>query len=1157
MNLNTAMRFVMVRAQAEAAASRSGGIQAEHIFLGLLKISEMRAEEFAPTSRHQEQINRDIDSLREQFSSLGIDAGRMRPQLRAMIQSRGLTGEGDESKAVINAAENLAALRGEKEVGAPIVLEAILNSPTPLLLEICPQKKAPQAGNAGEQPEGEENRPAQENEMDAAFLPALTARIRKMRAALLTNVHGQDHVVHAFAEGMFSAEVLAASDEKRKRPRAIFVFAGPPGVGKTFLAEQAAEALAIPFKRFDMSSFSDHQAYMNLIGFEKSYKDAKPGTLTGFVKQNPHSMLLFDEIEKAHESTIHLFLQILDAGRLNDKFLDEDITFKDTIIIFTTNAGRSLYEGDAKQNAAGLPRKTILNALETEKNPRTGQPFFPGAICSRMATGWPLMFNHLQANDLEKISAGEFKRFCSLFEKQYGIRADADELLPTTLLFAEGGQADARTLRAQTELFFKNEVFKLCRLWGEETFGAILKKLSTLHFMVEAENLPGDVRPLFENSEKPELLLFADPIFVQRCRDELPGYVIHGTRDPEEAYKIAGERDIRLVLLDIVEPSSGTGPDPDATVYQGEAAAAEQGTLAAFENVPMAAASLHTGTRFFRQLRERLPDVPVYILETSAFKIDPELEMSFVRAGARGRLRAPSADFAVFEDEINGICRHMYLQQVAARLASEHKVLYFETAPKLSEDKTEVTVRLRDLALKRALSADDSSEVLADVEKPNVKFEDVIGAGEVKEELSFFINYLKNPKKFSAQGLKPPKGVLLYGPPGTGKTLLAKAMAGESDVAFIPAVASSFVTKYQGSGPEAVRALFKRARRYAPAIIFIDEIDAVGRARGASGTSHGEEMALNALLTEMDGFSVDPKRPVFVLAATNFDVEEGKGGMGTIDAALARRFDRKILVDLPNKEDRRRYILMMLKKNKTHKVSDEMVERLAGRSTGMSLANMASVLELANRMAVKQQTPLNDAILDEAYELTKHGAQKDWGREYLERVARHESGHAFMCYNAGNTPAYLTIVARGGHGGYMEHSDADNSPLQTREALIGRIRTSLGGRAAEVAYYGEKDGISTGASGDLESATRVARAMICNYGMDEEIGMAVLSPEEATRGPLAGKISERVSKIIQREMDETVKIITRAKPRIDRMVEALLEKNKLTREEMEELLAEG
>ena len=1154
MDLNTAMRFVMVRAAAEVAASQVNAMRVEHIFLGLLKLSEVTADDFAPTSRHKEQINGDIRSVKALFAAYKVDTSIARPLLRGVLQKES-DALGGDAEAEISGLLVLAADAAEKEkaeaITAAIILKLILDHPAPILRNVCRIGE-----NAAAPAKPQENAKSDIPEIGLAFLPELTRRIRQMRYTLLSNVHGQDHVVHAFAEGMFSSEVLAAADEKRRRPRAIFIFAGPPGVGKTFLAEQAAEALQIPYKRFDMSSFSDHQSYMNLIGFERSYQGAKPGTLTGFVKENPHSILLFDEVEKAHLNTIHLFLQILDAGRLADKYMDEEIAFKDTIIIFTSNAGRSLYEGDQKQNAAGVPRKTLLNALETEKNPQTGQPFFPAAICSRMATGWPLLFNHLQAHDLEKISAGEFKRFCGLFEKQYDIRVDADRLLATPLLFAEGGQADARTLRAQTELFFKNEIFKLCRLFNEDTFEAALGNLDSIHFKVETEKLPDDVVPMFQNPEKPELLLFTDPLFAELCRDRMPGYIIHQTQNAEEAFKLAGERELRFVLLDIASPQKDDF-GLDATRMQlEEPAGQEQGTMFAFDNVPMAAGSLHKGTRFFRDMRERLPEIPVYLLESDSFRIDSELEMSFVRAGARGKLHRPSNDFGVFEDDVKTICQQLYLQQVAARLSAERKVLYYETAPIFSKDKRSVVIRLRDLSLKRALSADDSGEVLDDVEKPKIRFDEVIGAGEAKEELKFFIDYLKNPKKFSAQGLKPPKGVLLYGPPGTGKTLLAKAMAGESDVAFIPAVASAFVTKWQGSGPEAVRTLFKRARRYAPAIIFIDEIDAIGRARTGSDTGHGEEMALNALLTEMDGFSVDPKRPVFVLAATNFDVEEGKGGMGTIDAALARRFDRKILVDLPNKDDRRKYIQMMLKKNKTHTVTDTMVERLAGRSTGMSLANMASVLELANRMAVKKQSPLNDELLDEAYELTRHGAQKDWGHEYLERVARHESGHAYMCYLAGNTPSYLTIVARGGHGGYMEHSDADNSPLQTKEALIGRIRTALGGRAAEVVYYGEKDGVSTGAAGDLEQATRVARAMICNYGMDDEIGMAVLSQEEATRGPLAGKINERVSRIIRNEMDETVKTIAGAKPRIDRMVSALLEKNKLTREEMESILSE-
>ena len=410
MEMNTAMRFVMMRAAAEAAAARTKNVGVEHVLCGLLKLAEMSAETLAPTSRHKVQIDEDIENIREWFAAHSVQTGKARATLRKMLLIEPPdVGAAAKMVPVITAADALAKKDGEGKITAFAVLQAIFNAPTPMIKAVCHIENKP------ETPAPTEKHTQKLNpEQGRAFLPELTDRIRTMRLSLLEAVMGQDHVVHAFAEGMFSAEVLAAADEKRKSPKAIFVFAGPPGVGKTFLAEQAAQALNMPYKRFDMSGYSDHQQHINLVGFAPSYKDAKPGVLTGFVKENPQCILLFDEIEKAHINTIHLFLQILDAGQLHDDFLDEDVYFKDTIIIFTTNAGRQLYEGDAKMSAAGLPRKTILGALETDTHPQTGKPFFPAAICSRIATGWPMMFNHLQAHNLEHISAMEFARFCDL-----------------------------------------------------------------------------------------------------------------------------------------------------------------------------------------------------------------------------------------------------------------------------------------------------------------------------------------------------------------------------------------------------------------------------------------------------------------------------------------------------------------------------------------------------------------------------------------------------------------------------------------------------------------------------------------------------------------------------------------------------------------------
>ena len=1152
-NLSYSLQFAALRAGAEAEYARCKDPGIEYWFLGILKLSELQAKDaFRLPESELKAIDKDIEDVRETLRGHGIDSGSLRARLRRSL-GRGAKSDPDSVDRYLKLALNASKKRGKEDVWAVDLLRVLLEEPTDTLRDYLPQKVKK------EDKPGKPAAPAGNNEERAAaspaaaagkdVLPALTEKVRRMRTALLSTVQGQDHVVHAFAEGMFAAEVLAAADEKRVRPRAIFAFVGPPGVGKTFLAEQAAQALGLTYKRFDMSTYADHQSYTGLVGYEPSYKDAKEGLLTGYVKKNPHCILLFDEIEKAHLNTVQLFLQILDAGHLADRFLSEDISFKDTIIIFTSNAGKSLYEGEGRQNAAGVPRKVLLNALQTEKDPRTGSPFFPPAITSRLATGWPLLFNHLEPHDLELISRREFDRLCALFKKQYGLEVTYEPVISTALLFGEGGAVDARTLRAQTELFFKNEIFKICRLWDQDHFMDALEKLKEIRIVTETEGLSPDIHPLFYCDEKPRLLIYSDELFAKRCRDKLTDYEIYDTRNVEEALEIAGEKDITMVLLDVTEKSV-TPEEWMATVAEGMQSGLFQSS-GGFNFAPMAARALRDGSRLLGMLRERLPEIPVYLLETPNFEIDEELTMSFIRAGARGKITAPDGDLDVFEDTVSEISRQLYLQGVARRLGSERRVLFFETAPALSDGQDKVTIRLRDFSLKRAAAAEDTGAVLDDVEKPDIHFDDVVGAADAKAELKFFIDYLKNPKKFCARGLKPPKGILLYGPPGTGKTMLAKALAGESDVAFLPTVASSFVTKWQGSGPEAVRNLFKRARRYAPAIIFIDEIDAIGRKRGESNAAHGEEMALNALLTEMDGFAVDPRRPVFVMAATNFDVEEGKGGMGVIDPALARRFDRRVLVDLPNAEEREQLLRLLLKKHPDHEITDEMIHRTAERATGLSPAALTGIMESANRMASKAGKPMDDSMLDEAYELARHGAKKDWGYEYLERVARHESGHAFLCWMGGNTPAYLTIVARGDHGGYMEHSSKDMGPLQTREEMIHRIRTSLGGRAAEIAYYGEEAGISTGASGDLEQATRTAVAMLCAYGMDEGFGLASMDMRDAMKDE---KVREKVNEMLSEEMGNTVSIIRENKAKIDRMVDALMKQNKLSGEEMEALL---
>ncbi|MEE0929142.1 MAG: AAA family ATPase, partial [Acutalibacteraceae bacterium] len=331
---------------------------------------------------------------------------------------------------------------------------------------------------------------------------------------------------------------------------------------------------------------------------------------------------------------------------------------------------------------------------------------------------------------------------------------------------------------------------------------------------------------------------------------------------------------------------------------------------------------------FFKFIREYHSELPVYLLECDDKCYSQEEKVSFMRHGVRGTLCVSKTE--EFKNSIVDICESIHSQNSMRNLAKSNKLISYETAQILnSADKT-AEIKLFDFKLSVAVDSEDSGNILSNLSKPDVTFDKVIGAEDAKKELKYFVEYLKNPKKYLGTGVHAPKGVLLYGPPGTGKTLLAKAMAGESDVTFITAEGNQFLKKYVGEGSEKVHELFKIARKYAPSILFVDEIDAIGKER-RGGEQSGSEATLTAFLTEMDGFKSDPTKPVFVLAATNFDVEPG--GNKSLDPALMRRFDRRVFIDLPKREDRVKYLNMKISKNKSFEISTAKFENIAVRST--------------------------------------------------------------------------------------------------------------------------------------------------------------------------------------------------------------------------------
>jgi cell division protease FtsH len=1004
----------------------------------------------------------------------------------------------------------------------------------------------------------------------------LVKRLRTLRSELLDRVFGQDHAVHAFVEGLFNAEILAPADTNRRTPRAVFVFAGPPGVGKTFLAECGAAHLQRSSKRFDMSSYSNNYQVDSLVGVSKSFQGAHPGLLTEFVESNPDAVLIFDEIEKCHSTAIHLFLQVLDGGVLEDRFHERNVEFRDTTIIFTTNAGRKLYDRPNRSGVnslnASFHRRTILDALQTEVNPQTREPFFPPAICSRMATGYPLLFNYLKVNELERVAAAELHRCAALFEQQYYKQITFNDLIPMALVLREGAKADARTLRSQAETFVKTEIFKFCQLFRSGSIDDVLSRIEKIEFAPdEATPMSEEIRALFELGRKPRVLLVGAVNFAALYTEHVQEIEWRSTNSPAAALEVLANEDLDFVVLDLwLDRTSASTVTLDSALQ--------------FDHVPAASRGLEQGQELLRTIHERLPGLPVFLLSLVSTTdvdggrtgtVDDELFVACVRGGgARGMIQtafvaAEGGDWYskrdIFASDLLDTGKKLHRERSAERMGDEHKVLTFQTAPKFDERRQQVSFRLRNLRFSRAVASADAGEILADVERPKVRFEDVIGATTAKSELQFFIDYLKDPRRFSAMGVKPPRGVLLYGPPGTGKTMLARALAGETNVAFVPAAASSFVTKWQGSGPESVRELFERARRYAPAILFIDEIDAIGRVRTGGPSGHGEEMALNALLTEMDGFvGPSPDRPVFVLAATNFnvDLEDGESqnqSMRMLDPALVRRFSRPILVDLPDTAARRKYLEIRLSEGRTSAVSDAAVALLSEKSTGMSIASLEQVIDSAAREALKLESAITDEIVIEAMDMAREGEAKVWSPQFLENTARHEAGHTILYWLSGWYPAEISIVARADHGGGMRRSEEEiRRESLSRAELLAQIRTALAGRAAEQIYNGPEGGLTTGAAGDLALAVRITRDLICRYGMFEEFGLGatpdLIQRPEAMASPLYVEVHALTQQILRREMNATIKLLENHKDALDRITNALLERNRLLRDEVVAIL---
>lgn len=1026
-----------------------------------------------------------------------------------LSQSEAAAASAAEKQESVNTEENSAQDSAADETQADKIAKSLFEF----------RKSFSDSLNAGKK-SGEKEQKKQEKPEEKETFGQMQRRIADLKAELAKKVKGQQHAIDAFVRAYFGAQVLNA--KTHKGPLATFVFAGPPGCGKTYLAECAAECLkGRVYARFNMSEYGEMGAVVN--GYEFS---GKPGKITGFVKENPKSIILFDEIEKASQNNLRLFLQILDAGSIRDNGTGEEVSFRDAILIFTTNVARNLYEDVDGSNLSGITKSAIVSALASDLNPMTNRPYFPQELVSRWAKGIVLMFNRLEPYALKEIVLAELKEKIATAEANTGIKIECDcDKIAALIMYSVGGSGDARSMTGAVRKFIESELFDAVSQLTRRKMD--VDKLRKISLSVDYKKTAAS--DMFEVREKIPVLFAVDKRYKKELKiacAETKG--VKGVfKNDVEAAKEALDGEVGAIVLDVFMNEKNAHDRPSD-----------------LEDIDS------DGVRLFEYFTTKYPEIPVYVINDDGNGYDDVAFDTFLARGAKGIFAFKSGDNSensaslIFVKDATVTGNNFY------KLARSSNILSYNCAQEIEDNGETLEIHARRFEIKRSVKAEDRGSVLADVSRPDVKFSDVIGAAEAKKAMADYVRYLKNPKKYTATGRKAPKGILLYGPPGTGKTMLAKALAGETDVTFIEKKATEFFNKYVGQGPENIREVFRTARRYAPSIIFIDEVDGFAKARTGSDTTRYQEELLTTFLAEIEGFRTNENRPVIVVCATNYAIKsDDDDNKMVLDSAFVRRFDKKILVGLPDTPERKELICHYLRENGVN--PDELedgINILAKKTVGYSHSLIKDIINAAIERAAGK--PLTNEMLEDAQDTEEYGEKKEFSKESVLRTARHEAGHAIVSWACGKIPLYMTVVARGPYGGYVMHDTEEDESVDSKQELLDAVCCSLGGRAAEMVYYGKDGGLTAGASSDLRKATEIASALIGGLGMAENrLAVASCFGEEVKK-----EIYSEVNALMLKELGRAQKLIEDNKESVDRLVEALIERNSLDSKDIEAVL---
>lgn len=910
----------------------------------------------------------------------------------------------------------------------------------------------------------------------------------------LSAIKGQDAIIQRVIDYIIN---ILHNDSSRG-PKGCMYFIGAPCVGKTTLAELIASSLDMEFIRINMSEYSFKEAQLQAFGIHRSYKDAMLGRITNVVLEHPQGgILFFDEVDKAHPIVRNYFYQMLDGGMVQDAFLGKPVSYKNFIIIMASNSGEAIYNRSSDEYVfANLSQSVLVDTLREETDELFGGQKYSEALLSRFAMGRIFMFNKLTPANRKQVLCDKVRELCAEYQRKYKVSYDIKEEDVSELLMHNAGDVDLRVLVGHVESLFE-KTFARGLQWAHEKHpNDIIRNIS---YRVNYNGADSEVRALMFADNKQGVCVSCDDFNCTPITEICKGFrvlKIDNNTSVKEIRKF--DPSVSLICID----------DADAQ-------------------------------RRFEMLAEFRYATYVYseLEETTLSDFTPYSEK-----GAMGFYAPTLSKGQTLTEWVKNIVNSITFEDVISQLYRSNRLISFDEKYSYEADSGSLIISLCPKKINLGCNGKDSQGFVLPVDMPKVSFDDIIGLDSVKKELGSVARMLKSYKKYQREGITLPKGLLLSGSPGTAKTTLAKVLACESGLPFIALSGADFKHSLVGEQNKFIKKLFACARKHAPCIIFIDEIDQLLASR--EQRSHPEfNEDITTFLSEMEGFS-DSDKPVFIIGATNYPVE---GDQTMLDKAALRRFDKRVAVPLPKFEDRKKYLVRELKRHAINSVSDKLIYNLAKRSIGYSLADLHTIIENAIRLSETEEGfLLTDNILKEAFESFYSGDRKTYDEETVKQIAVHESGHAIISIMNGHCPDYITIESRGDAGGYVFNGEHEGKFGYCKDELLDEICCALAGRAAEVLIYQDR-GISTGARVDIRHATTIAKRMICEYGMYDDFFMFIENDD-------SDNITLRVQKILQEQFQRAIHLLENNRAKIEKLSDVLLENESLMADEITKII---